>query len=152
MRFSFGHRRREAPSPPASAQPPSEPLPPPAALPAPERPEPPSDDEILAYLDSSLSRPARHVPRPAQLDLMERVFELASRDWTEEEAGAELAWLAQYDRPMLETLYQRLVAGLIRNPLPDIVGVRASRAAFSALQYCATSTGCRAARGHDLRY
>jgi hypothetical protein len=137
MKFFSSQRRQAAPPPAAQPQPPLE-------LRAPEpqtaRPGPAlSDATILAYLDNCLKGTARRVPRPRQLDLTTRVLELANDDWSEDQAAAELAWLARYDSRPVEALCQRLLAGLIRNPFPDVVGVRASRVAFRALQYCAAT-------------
>lgn len=136
MRFFSSQRRNAAPPPTAQPQ---RVLPAPApqagALP---RPVPVlTDTAILAYLDGSFEGAARRTARPGRLDLMQRVLELTNSDWSEDEAAAELAWLAAYDRRVLEALGHRLIAGLVRNPLPDVCGVLASRVASRSLQHCA---------------
>jgi hypothetical protein len=70
------------------------------------------------------------------VDLMDRLFELTSNDWSEDEGGAELAWLADYDAGRIRPICHQLLTGLLRNPFPDVAGVRASRVAFRALRQC----------------
>jgi hypothetical protein len=108
---------------------------------SPEPEEPPgpppvvatTEAQVLALLSgTSHSRPSRSEP----VNLLDRVFELTNDDWTEQEAGEELAWLAGNDRHRLTALHQRLVAGLVRDPFPDVRGIRASRIAAAALRQC----------------
>jgi hypothetical protein len=143
MRF-FHHRRPDEAAPvPVEPVEPAEPLP---ASPvfsvdrrsavSPAADEPMSDDEVLARLERTLLGLGSREHRREPVDLLDRVFELAGPDWSEQEAGAELAWLADYDRRLLKVLHQRLVAGLVRNPFPDVCGVRASRIAAAAMRQC----------------
>ena len=147
MRFFF-HDHRHAAARPAQQPSRAEPLEPPSPAPAPppaEVPEAPelTEEAILAFLDSCFEESAGHGTRSAHVDLMDRVLELTSREWRENEAGAELAWLAGYDSRRLDALHRQLVAGLIRNPFPDLIGVRASRITLSALHHCPTGAGPR---------
>jgi hypothetical protein len=136
MRFFFSDRRNEPP-PPAEHPPPVPETRPTQTSPAPPPAQRLTDEAVLAYLDASIEGTSGRGPRPRRLDLMERVLELTSGDWPEDEAGAELAWLAGYDERMLELLCHRLILGLVRNPFLDVVGVRASRVTFRALEHCA---------------
>ena len=65
------------------------------------------------------------------MDVLQRAAELANDDWTEEEAGWELASLC--DQAELHTAQQSLLAGLARNPCADIRGIRMSRIIWKAL-------------------
>lgn len=78
-------------------------------------------------------------PAPLQVDLISRAFELANADWTEQEAGEELARLADGDRTRLLDAYEQLIARLIRTPLADPRGVRATRVVSRAARLTATS-------------
>jgi hypothetical protein len=137
MKFFSSQRRHAAPPPAAQPERPPESRTPEAGAPSPAPVL--TDAAILTYLDNCLKGTARRAPRPGQLDLTTRVFELANDDWSEDQAAAELAWLARYDKRPVEALCHGLLAGLIRNPFPDVAGVRASRVAFRALQYCAAT-------------
>ena len=66
------------------------------------------------------------------MDVLRRAAELANDDWTEEEAGWELASLC--DQTELHLAQQALLAGLARNPYVDFRGIRMSRIIWNALE------------------
>lgn len=65
------------------------------------------------------------------MDVLQRAAELANDDWTEDEAGCELASLC--DHSELHSAQQALLAGLARNPYVDTRGIRMSRIIWRAL-------------------
>ena len=65
------------------------------------------------------------------MDVLQRAAELANDDWTEEEAGWELASLC--DQAQLHTAQQALLAGLVSNPYVDARGIRISRILWKAM-------------------
>ena len=65
------------------------------------------------------------------MDVLQRAAELANDDWTEDEAGFELASLC--DEGELRRAQQALLAGLARNPYVDFRGIRMSRILWKAL-------------------
>lgn len=65
------------------------------------------------------------------MDVLQRAAELANDDWTEEEAGWELASLC--DHSELHSAQQALLAGLARSPYVDVRGIRMSRIIWKAL-------------------
>jgi len=66
------------------------------------------------------------------MNVLQRAAELANDDWTEEEAGFELASLCDQDQ--LHTAQQALLAGLATNPYVDPRGIRMSRIIWKALE------------------
>ena len=65
------------------------------------------------------------------MNVLERAAELANEDWTEEEAGLELASLC--DQAQLRTAQQAVLAGLVNNPYVDARGIRISRILWKAM-------------------
>ena len=65
------------------------------------------------------------------MNVLQRAAELANDDWTEEEAGCELA--ASAIRPAAHRA-TGLLAGLATNPYVDTRGIRMSRIIWKALE------------------
>ena len=65
------------------------------------------------------------------MNVLQRAAELANDDWTEEEAGWELASLC--DHAELHDAQRALLAGLANNPYADVRGIRMSRIIWRAL-------------------
>jgi hypothetical protein len=99
----------------------------------PGKPCPPPVD-LFDFLEDDLTgRPAPTGPASSD-QLLARALEVANDDWPEHDAVRELARLAAGNRLGLQRAHRRLQLALLRNPVPDITGVRASRVVLAALR------------------
>ncbi len=94
---------------------------------------PTPNDELFDYLERSLVA-AEDFDLPDALcsrDPLELAMELANDEWSEDEAGRELARRASYDD--IRLAQANLLCTLMRNPAVDIRGIRMSRILWAAL-------------------
>ena len=89
--------------------------------------------DLFAYLEADViqTQSMRPPPVPRGMDVILRALEIATDEWTEGEAGAELARLFRRDE--LWAGQTRLLGALQRSPLVQLRGIRASRVLWSAL-------------------
>jgi len=90
--------------------------------------------ELFAFWEDCLRGIGRTAPLIEQAHSVSWALELANDDWPEPDAIRELLLLVSGDRRVLGRTYRVLVAGVLRNPLPDPPGVRASRLVLAALR------------------
>jgi hypothetical protein len=93
--------------------------------------------DLFAYLEADIvhAQGSRPPSVPKAMDVIFRALELATDEWSEGEAGAELARL--FARGELWAGQTRLLGALQRSPFVQVRGIRASRALWSALDQSA---------------
>ena len=93
------------------------------------------DRDLFRFLEADLSSAGDvHTATrldDCQVDVLHRAAELANEDWSEEEAGAELArWST---RDALHAAQTKLISALFANRALDLVGIRMTRIIWRAL-------------------
>lgn len=98
----------------------------------------PDDAELFDFLEASLAGVAvERVESATPVDALELARELANADWSEDEAGRELARLASYQA--LRAAQSRLLGALLTSPYFEGRGIRVSRILWVALDVAATA-------------
>jgi hypothetical protein len=93
------------------------------------------DHDLFHFLEADLSGEsavdtvARRDTHP--VDVLQRAAELANSEWSEEEAGAELARLSTPEA--MHAAQRRLICALFANRALDLVGIRMTRIIWKAL-------------------
>jgi hypothetical protein len=93
------------------------------------------DRDLFRFLEADLSRAGDVETVTCRCayagDVLQRAAELANEEWSEEEAGAELARLSTRDA--LHGAQTRLISALFANRALDLVGIRMTRIIWKAL-------------------
>jgi hypothetical protein len=91
--------------------------------------------DLFRFLEADLSSAGSLDTVPGgpgkPVDVLQRAAELVNDDWSEEEAGAELARLST--REALHAAQTRLISSLAANRALDLVGIRMTRIIWKAL-------------------
>lgn len=92
-----------------------------------------SAGDLFAFLELDVAKVehARPAMGATDGDPVLRALELATAEWSEVEAGAELARL--HGRAEIRAGQTRLLAALCRSPFVEVRGIRAARVLWSAL-------------------
>lgn len=92
------------------------------------------DRDLFGFLEADLSN-AGNVDTVSgwdePVDVLQRAAELANDEWSEEEAGAELARLSTPEA--LHAAQTTLISALAANRAVDLVGIRMTRIIWKAL-------------------
>jgi hypothetical protein len=88
------------------------------------------DDDVFAYWERTWTD-ALPVRTEGCVDVLARAAELINDEWSEAEAGRELAELASCDQ--LHGAQIRLLEVIVRTPFPDVGRIRLSRVIWAAL-------------------